>query len=265
MNLEDRLDGRTVLITGGTAGIGLAAAIRLGAAGANVVVCGRNRARLVAAESAIRAAGAPGVLGVRADCTDVDEVRDLHRAGTDAFGTVTGLVNNVGTSLKGSFLELTDEQWQRDLDLKVFAAIRLARLVISDLVTEGRPGRIVNILSIGGKHPGAGSAPTTVSRAAGIALTKVLSKEFAAHDVLVNAICIGAIKAKQHDDRWEAEADDLDRAAFYARMAAARGIPLGRVGEPEEVAGLIHFLLSDQGSYITGVAINVDGGTSSSV
>jgi len=260
-----RLEGHTVLITGGTAGIGLAAGLRLGAAGANVVVCGRDGARLAAAEAAIRAAGAPGALGVQADCSRSEDLMMLHRAARDAFGVVTGLINNVGTSLKGPFLGLTDDQWQADLDLKLFSAIRLSRSVIAELVETGQPGRIINILSVGGKHPGAATAPTTVTRAAGIALTKVLSKEFASKGILVNAVCIGAIKAKQHDDVWQASAADVDRETFYAELATKRAIPLGRVGEVEEVAGLIHLLMSEAGAYITGAAINVDGGASSSV
>lgn len=262
---EERLGGQTVLITGGTAGIGLAAGVRLGAAGANVVVCGRDPGRLAAAEAEIRAAGAPGALGVRADCTDPDDLQQLHHIARETFGVVTGLVNNVGTSLKGPFLTLTDDAWHRDLDLKLFSAIRLSRAVIGELVAAGLPGRIVNILSVGGKHPGAASAPTTVSRAAGIALTKVLSKEFAADGILVNAICIGAIKARQHEDVWQESAEDLSREEFYTQLAAKRSIPLGRVGEPEEVAGLIHLLMSSDGAYITGAAINVDGGASSAV
>lgn len=265
MNSDQHFDGRTVLITGGSAGIGLATARRLCEEGANVVICGRDRTRLDDAVATIEARGRGGVLGVQADCTQADDLHRLHRMATDSFGVVTDLVNNVGTSLKGPFLEVTDEQWQRDLDLKLFSAIRLTRSVVAALIREQCPGRIINILSVGGKHPGAGSAPTTVTRAAGIALTKVLSKEFAADNVLVNAICIGAIKSKQFDDRWRKQSTGEDREEFYRQLAVTRRIPTGRVGEPADVAGLIRFLLSQEGSYITGTAINLDGGSSSSV
>jgi NAD(P)-dependent dehydrogenase (short-subunit alcohol dehydrogenase family) len=200
-------------------------------------------------------------LAVQADCTRAEDLARLHEETVAAFGPVTTLVNNVGTSLKGPFLRVSEEQWRQDIDLKLFSAIRLTKIVAGRLVELKRPGSVINVLSIGGKSPGAESAPTSVTRAAGLALTKVLSKELAPHGILVNAICIGAIESGQHDRRWERAGGDRDD--FYRQMATDRKIPLGRVGKPDEVSGLISFLVSDEGRYITGTAINVDGGTSS--
>lgn len=256
-------DRGAILITGGSAGIGLGTAEQLVAGGRDVAVCGRDPQRLDAAVRRIGSCGEGRVLGVVADCVRPEDLTHFYQQAVATFGVVTGLVNNVGTSRKGAFLELQDADWQEDLDLKLFSAIRLSRMVIGALVAEGRPGRIVNVLSVGGKQPGARSAPTTVSRAAGLALTKILAKEFAEHDVLVNAICIGAIKAKQHEDRWRAQERHGDLDDFYAAMAVERKIPVGRVGEVREVAALISFLMGDGASYITGTAINVDGGTAS--
>lgn len=256
-------DGMSVLITGGSDGIGRAAATRLVAEGARVVVCGRDQRRLDAAVEHIDPAATGRAHGVQADCRDVEQLRALHAAAVELMGPVTALVNNVGTSVRGPFLELSDEQWMEDIELKLFAAIRLTRMVVPGMIDRGNGGRVVNVLSIGGKHPGPQSAPTTVTRAAGLALTKVLSKELAAHRILVNALCIGTIKSGQHDRRWEQRGGE--REDFYEELAAQRGIPIGRVGEAEEVAALINFLLSDEGSYVTGTAINIDGGTSSSL
>jgi NAD(P)-dependent dehydrogenase (short-subunit alcohol dehydrogenase family) len=127
-------------------------------------------------------------------------------------------------------------------------------------------GRIINITTPGGKAPGAGSVPTSVSRAAGIALTKALSKEYAAHNILVNTICIGLIKSGQHERRWKAAntaQPDLTLDVWYDRMG--EGVPLGRVGEAGEAGDLIAFLASERASYITGTAINIDGGRSAIV
>jgi NAD(P)-dependent dehydrogenase (short-subunit alcohol dehydrogenase family) len=119
-------------------------------------------------------------------------------------------------------------------------------------------GRIVNISTIGGKQPGPASGPTTVSRAAGLALTKALSKEYAPDNILVNAVCIGRIKSGQHERRYTREG----RSAEEYYKESAKGIPLGRVGEAEEVANVIAFLGSDAASYVTGTSINLDGGIS---
>ena len=166
-------------------------------------------------------------------------------------------MNNAGTSLTGEFESVTDALWQQDLDLKLFAAIRLCRLVVPQMRKQGG-GRIVNITTIGAKQPRARSMPTTVSRAAGLALTKALSKELGPHGILVNTVCIGRVRAAQHE-RAAAKLG-IPIEAHYASMVA--DIPLGRVGRAEEVANVIAFLVSDAASYLTGTSINLDGGAS---
>ena len=126
---------------------------------------------------------------------------------------------------------------------------------------ERKWGRIVNVLNIGAKAPDANSTPTSVSRAAGLALTKVLSQENAQHNVLVNAMLVGLIESDQWQRRHKSANDGKSYQEFIAAMAKGR-IPLGRMGKAEEFARLACFLCSDAGSFITGVAINVDGGAS---
>ena len=146
---------------------------------------------------------------------------------------------------------------QEDFDLKVFGAIRGARAAIPQMKKQGS-GRIINITTVGGKQPGANSVPTTVSRAAGLALTKALSKELAPHNILVNTVCIGKIKSGQHERRYERDGISADE--YYSRMS--KDIPMQRVGEAEEVANVIAFLASDAASYVTGTSVNLDGGIS---
>ena len=152
---------------------------------------------------------------------------------------------------------MTDDIWQADFELKLFAAIRLARLAIPHMKQQGG-GRIVNITNIGAKQPRAKSMPTTVTRAAGLAFTKALSKEFAPHQILVNTVCIGLVRAGQHERKAAKAGVAVEKV--YADMA--KDIPLGRVGRAEEVANAIAFLASEAASYITGSSINLDGGTS---
>ncbi|MCH7745194.1 MAG: SDR family oxidoreductase, partial [Chloroflexi bacterium] len=148
---------------------------------------------------------------------------------------------------------------------KLFGAIRCSRLAIPHMKAQGG-GRIINITTPGGKAPAPRSVPTSVSRAAGIALTKEMSKDYAQDNILVNTVCIGLIKSGQHERRWEqqnAQNPSLTLDNWYDDMA--KRVPLGRVGEAEEAGDLIAFLASNRASYITGVAINIDGGTSSVV
>jgi len=167
------------------------------------------------------------------------------------------VVNNAGTSRNGAFEDITDEVWREDIEQKVFAAIRLTRLAWPAM-KERRWGRVINVLNIGAKAPRSGSAPTTISRAAGMALTKVLAHEGAPHNILVNAMLVGFIEADQHVQR--AAKEGIDLKDYIARRS--KDIPLRRIGKAEEFANLACFLVSDAASYITGTAINVDGGHS---
>ena len=124
-------------------------------------------------------------------------------------------------------------------------------------------GRIVNITTPGGKAPGPASVPTSVSRAAGIALTKAMSKDYAKEQILVNTVCVGAIKSGQWKRRWREEGGRQPIEDFYRQRG--RDIPVGRVGEAEEVADLVAFLVSERAGYITGASINIDGGASATV
>jgi len=175
----------------------------------------------------------------------------------DAFGRLDILVNNAGTSARGGFETLADEIWEQDFNLKLFAAIRLSRLAIPLMRQQGG-GRIINITNIGAKQPAAGSMPTSVTRAAGLALTKALSKELAPDGILVNTVCIGVVRSSQHERH--AEKIGIPVESLYAERAKA--VPLGRVGNAEEVANAIAFLASEAASFITGVSLNLDGGAS---
>ncbi len=257
------LRGKTALITGGSEGIGRATAEELAREGARVAICARRADVLEQAAAEIRGLTGGDVLAIPADVRDAGDIARCIAVATEKLGPITLLVNNAGTSAAASFELVDDDSWRADLDLKLLAAVRTSRLVIPAMRAAGG-GRIVNITNIGAKQPGANSLPTSVSRAAGIALTKAMSKEFARDNILVNTVCIGLIKSAQiRRAAMARNPDATDPEEGYARMGS--GIPIGRVGEAAEVAGLIAFLLSDRGSYITGVAINVDGGTSAVV
>jgi 3-oxoacyl-[acyl-carrier protein] reductase len=250
------LHNKCAIVTGATQGIGLATAQMLAAEGTSVVIAARGRERLDAVVAAIRAAGGQA-MGVQADIGQEADCARVVQEALATFGRVDILVNNAGTSNRGAFESVTDATWQADFDLKLFGAIRLTRLVVPEMRKVGG-GRIINITNIGAKQPQAGSMPTSVTRAAGQAMTKALSKEFAADKILVNTVCIGLIRAGQHEAKATLAGRDVED--LYAEMGKA--IPLGRVGLADEVANVITFLASDAASYVTGTSINVDGGTS---
>lgn len=258
--MESRMDGKKALITGASLGLGRAMAAKFAAAGADVAIVARRPEVLEQARQEIsRQANGRTIKAYPCDVSDAAAIEALFAKVSADFGQVDILVNNAGTSQTGKFEEITDEVWQADLDLKLFAAIRLSRLVLPGM-KERRWGRIINVLNIGAKTPGAGGAPTAVTRAAGMALTKVLAGEGAPFNVLVNALCTGWIVSDQWLQRQEREQPDSSFEEFLA--ARGKSIPLGRFGEAEEFANLACFLASDSGSYITGTAINVDGGRS---
>ena len=254
--MELGLQGKVAVITGATQGIGKATALRLAGEGANVVLCARGQTLLDAVAAEIRAAGGAAQT-VAADVSQAPDCERIAREATAAFGGIDILVNNAGTAQTGEFESVTDAVWQADLDLKLFAAIRLIRLALPHMKARGG-GRIVNVTNIGARQPGARSMPTTVTRAAGQAMTKALSKELAPHNILVNTVCIGLVRAGQHEKRAARQGVDVE--SLYRDMA--RTIPLGRVGRAEEAANVIAFLVSEAASFVTGSSINIDGGAS---
>jgi len=255
MNID--LTGRSAIVTGGSKGIGLAVAARFAASGADVAIVARGRAGLDEAAMTIGATARGKVLALQGDMAVASDISRTYEQAMQAFGKLDIVMNNAGESRTGAFEQITDEMWREDFDQKLFAAIRLTRLAWPQM-KERRWGRVINTLNIGAKAPRGGSAPTTITRAAGMALTKVLAGEGAPHNILVNALLVGLIEADQHVRRAAQTGVDL-KDYMDAR---GREIPLGRMGRAEEFANIACFLASDEASYITGTAINVDGGRS---
>lgn len=254
------MPGRNALVTGGSAGLGLAIAETFARAGANVAITARGAEALEAARARIAAVSKGKVIAVAGDVSKADDCARIFKSAEAGLGQIDVLVNNAGTSQRGTFESISDELWQFDIDLKLFAAIRLARLALPGMKAR-RWGRIINVLNTGAKAPPAEGAPTAVTRAAGMALTKVLAGEGAKHNVLVNGLLVGRIESDQWVRRHAAEAakgSNKTMDAYYAEMG--KSLPMGRLGTSQEFANAALFLASDAGSYINGTAINVDGG-----
>ena len=232
-------------------------ALEFARSGAKVAMVSRRAEVLDEAKAEILAA-APGVPinGYACDMCDANAFKTMHEAVVADLGNVDIVVNNAGTSRAMPFMDITDELWDEDLGLKLMGAIRLIRLTFPGM-KERKWGRIINVLNSGAKAPRANGAPTAVSRAAGMALTKALAGEGAPHNVLVNGLLVGLIESDQHLQKHITSGSNESLEEFYDKMGKA--VPMGRVGKPEEFANMACFLASDAGSYITGTAINVDG------
>lgn len=251
------LEGRTAIVTGGSKGLGKAIAGELAALGVDVAICARHGDELAAATEELRGTGRT-VFAQVADVTVPEQVRDFVARSAEALGGVDILVNNAGAARPGNFEALTDEDWQGDLDVKLFSMIRCTREVLPNMRARGG-GRIININAVYGHYPDPAFFATSVNRAACLSFTKTLAIQLAPEGILVNSVNIGFVVTPQWKNIHRLRAPDLPEEEFFAQMAKAE-VPLRRFGRPDEVSGIVAFLASDRASYITGASIDVAGG-----
>jgi len=251
------LADRRALVTGGSRGIGLAIARELVGEGAHVAICSRSEEEVETAAAGLRHGGTT-IHAQRADVTDPDDVRDFVVRSAETLGGIDFLVNNAGRAHPGRFATLEDDDWQADLDVKLFSLIRCSREVLPHM-REAGGGRIVNVGAVYARMPDPTFFATSVNRAAGLSFTKALAMEVAPDNVLVNAVNIGFVVTPQWENIRLRRAPELPPDEFF-RELAAQEVPLGRFGSADEVSGLVAFLLSARASYITGASIDVAGG-----
>lgn len=255
------LKGKVALVTGSSSGIGRAIALCLAKEGANIIVTGRDQARVSSVANEVKAHGVE-VLTVLADLTVVEDAKNVVAAAIDKFGRIDILVNSAGTSLIRDPLTLPDDEFKYEMELMLFAIVRTCTEVIPYMRKAGW-GRIINISSIYGKQP-AGLVDYDAIKAAVNMYTKDLAVYLAKDNILVNAICPGPIRTPL----WEAPGGGGDQLGKTLGMSgreamdwvAKQHIPLGHFGLPEDIAYMVTFLASDKAKFITGQAINVDGG-----
>jgi NAD(P)-dependent dehydrogenase (short-subunit alcohol dehydrogenase family) len=260
------LSGRACVVTGASRGIGRATARMLCAEGANVLLVARSEDRLLEAADECAAAGEEA--GGRAESlvADVTEAEAAERIVSEAgsrLGQVDVLVNNAGTARRRDLDDVPDEDWYAAWELNVMAPMRLMRTA-APVMRERGWGRIVNVSSSSGKRPSGTTPEYSVAKAAELSLSRLYSERFAADGVLINAICPGAVKS----ELWTDDGGLLDQVMEMeglssrdeALEAAAKGRPIGRLAEIDEVAGAIVFLCSEHASYTSGAAWSVDGG-----
>jgi 3-oxoacyl-[acyl-carrier protein] reductase len=238
------LDGKTALVTGASGGIGAAIARALHGQGASVVLSGTRRAALdkLAAVLGERAQVCP------ADLADPDAPAALVAAAEAAMGKIDILVNNAGLTKDGLALRMNDADWQKVMEVDLAAPFRLSRAALKFMLRR-RAGRIINIGSIVGSTGNPGQANYAAAKAGLIGLTKSLAQEVAARGITVNLVAPGFVETAMTDALPEA-----------ARQALAGKIPLGRLGQPADIAAAVAYLASDEAGWITGAVLHVNGG-----
>ena len=254
------LAGKVALVTGASDGIGKAAATRFASEGASVAILARTLSDLKAVASEISSSTGSNIIPVSADVSDEEAVKNAVETVGENLGGIDILVNNAGQGNANRFEDMTNEILDFDFGVKVKGAIFMTRYALPYL-KRSDCGAICNITTAAGKAAPGGAQPTSLSRAAGISLTKAWSKEFGEHGIRVNTICIGSIKSRQNRRHWEvAAAKDPSYTLDDHWASYGPGIPLGRVGEAEEAGDVIAFLCSPAASYVSGTAVNIDGG-----
>ncbi len=254
------LSGRVALVTAASRGLGLASAKALVADGASLLICARGPLRLDEAAREIRSATSGArVETMTLDVSASDAAAQLVGQVRDKFGRLDVLVNNAGGPPPGSFASVGDADWEKAFQITLMSVVRLVREALPLLQASGQ-GRIVNLVSTSVKQPIDGLILSNALRAAVIGMAKTLSKEIGGSGITINNVLPGIILTDRQRELRGADAARRGISFEQAIEEAGRGVPLGRIGQPEEVGALVAFLASKQASYITGTSIQVDGG-----
>lgn len=261
MNLE--LAGKAAIVTGGTSGIGLATVKRLLEEGASVAFCARDKARVDAVAAEVEPTAPGRVFGGVADVLDSAQLEAFRDGVEGAFGRADIVVHNAGKSRMASLDAMDDLQWTEELELKFFGLLRPTRAFLP-LLKKSDAASMVYVSSLLAKQPEGKLVSTSAARAGALNLAKTFSFEFAPA-VRVNSILLGVIDTGQWEKRYNerlAAGETITRDAYIAQLSKERGIPLGRIGKPEEVAAAIAFLASPLCGFMTGAVIEISGGFS---
>lgn len=259
MSISTRLSGKAAIVTGAGRGIGRAMAMRLAQEGADVAIVDINQESADDAAKEIRSLGRRA-LALSVDLSQVDLLGGLIDEVATGFGRLDILINSAGRVEIKPFLDVTEAEWDQTIDLNLKGTYFCIQAAARQMVKQGEGGRIINMSSVSGRHGRADSSAYAASKMGIISVTQSAALALAKHNILVNAICPGIVPTPM----WDQIDDDRARLFGYekgtARAALVETVPLKRVAEAEEIAATAAFLASDDSSFITGQAINVDGG-----
>jgi 3-oxoacyl-[acyl-carrier protein] reductase len=263
--MEISLKGKNALVTASTKGIGFGVARSLYQAGAKVCLCSRRPEAVEEAAARVGEGDRTRVLGLAGDLGEPAFLARLVRAAVEGFGgPLDILVNNSGGPPFADTLELTEEQWQGALDRNFLSVVRLCALVAPGM-KEKRWGRIINLTSMSGKEPGAGMALSNATRAAVAAYSKTLATELGPFGITINTVLTGGVLTDRLRDLFRIGVEGTEETVEAAIARSAEEIPVRHFATPDEFARTVLFLASEEASYLTGVALPLDGGASKTV
>ena len=256
LHLKDKVS----LVCAASEGLGKAAALELAKEGSKVAICSRSNDKLALAKKDIANETGALVETFKADLSDHLQIKELHNNINEKLGNIEILVNNVGGPPPGTFEKLTDEDWQKAINLTMMSALRMSHLVLPNM-KEKKWGRIINISSVSVKTPVKNLFLSNSIRLGVLGWAKALSDEVGKDGITVNTVCPGSTRTNRITSLFSATAKETGQTIEEIEEISSKNIPIGRIGEPQELAALIAFLASEKASYMTGLAIQVDGGS----
>ena len=254
------IKGKNAIVCASSQGLGKSAAVDLAKEGVNLAICSRNKDKINLVKEEIEQIADVKVVAIEADLSSEKDINALFQEAKKELKAVDILINNNGGPPPSTFEELTDEDWQRTFNSTMMSAIRLSKLVLPDM-KKNKWGRIINISSVSVKTPVNGLFLSNSIRMGVLGWAKALSDEVAPHGITVNSVCPGTTKTERIDQILNAQSESSGKDKSEIEEAMANSIPMLRIGEATDLSALITFLASEKASYMTGLAVQVDGGS----
>ena len=254
------IKGKNAIVCASSQGLGKSAAVDLAKEGVNLAICSRNKDKINLVKEEIEQTSDVKVVAIEADLSSEKDISALFQEAKKELKTIDILINNNGGPPPSTFEELTDEDWQKTFNSTMMSAIRLSKLALLDK-KKNKWGRIINISSVSVKTPVNGLFLSNSIRMGVLGWAKALSDEVAPHGITVNSVCPGTTKTERIEQILNAQSESSGKDKSEIEEAMANSIPMLRIGEASDLSALITFLASEKASYMTGLAVQVDGGS----
>ena len=254
------IKGKNAIVCASSQGLGKSAAVDLAKEGVNLAICSRNKDKINLVKEEIEQTSDVKVVAIEADLSSEKDISALFQEAKKELKTIDILINNNGGPPPSTFEELTDEDWQKTFNSTMMSAIRLSKLALPDM-KKNKWGRIINISSVSVKTPVNGLFLSNSIRMGVLGWAKALSDEVAPHGITVNSVCPGTTKTERIEQILNAQSELSGKDKSEIEEAMANSIPMLRIGEASDLSALITFLASEKASYMTGLAVQVDGGS----